>query len=169
MASVYIVGCMGAGKSTVGRQLGRSLHRPFYDSDRVIEERTGATIPLIFEKEGESGFRERESRAIEELTELDEIVLATGGGAVLREANRNLLKTRGYVVYLYATLHQLVERTRQDRSRPLLQTADPKAVLRRLLAERDPLYREVAHLIIPTAHRTVRDITTLICAELEAQ
>jgi shikimate kinase len=164
--SVFIVGCMGAGKTTVGRQLARLLHRPFHDSDRHIEERTGASVARIFEEEGEAGFREREEQAIDELTRLPGVVLATGGGAVIRAINRSHLRDRGFVVYLQATLHQLVERTRLDRSRPLLQTADPRARLKQLLRERDPLYREVAHLIVPTAHRTVRQLTQKIAEEL---
>lgn len=163
--SIFIVGCMGAGKSTIGRQLGRLLHRPFFDSDRVIEERTGASIPLIFEREGEAGFREREARVVDELTALPGIVLATGGGAVLLPCNRERLARRGFVVYLQASLARLLERTRGDRGRPLLQTADPRARLQELLQERDPLYREVAHLIVPTTHRTVRQLTTQIAEE----
>jgi len=165
--SVFLVGCMGAGKSTVGRQLARSLNRAFFDSDRVIEERTGATIPLIFEREGESGFREREAQVIDELTAQPAIVLATGGGAVLLPENRAHLRQRGLVVYLEATLNQLVERTRGDRSRPLPMNADPRERLQELLQQRDPLYREVSHLIVPTAHRTVRQLTNLITMELD--
>jgi shikimate kinase len=164
--SVFLVGCMGSGKSTIGRQLGRLLHRPFHDSDRVIEERTGADIPLIFEREGEAGFREREERILDELTSLPRIVLATGGGAVLSPASRERLHRRGFVVYLQAGLNQLIERTRGDRGRPLLQTADPRARLQEILQARDPLYREVAHLIVPTGHRTVRQLTHLIAVEL---
>jgi len=164
--SVFIIGCMGAGKSTVGRQLGRLLHRPFFDSDRVIEERTGASIPVIFEREGEAGFREREARVIDELTALPGIVLATGGGAVLRPCNRERIGRRGLVVYLQATVGQLLERTRGDRTRPLLQSADPRARLQELLLERDPLYRELAHLIMPTAHRTVRQLSQQIAEEV---
>ena len=164
--SVFLIGCMGAGKSTVGRQLARRLSRVFYDTDKVIEERTGTNIARIFEIEGEPGFRDREARVIVELAALPMIVLATGGGAVLRADNRQVLADHGLVVYLYATLGQLVERTRYDKTRPLLQTDKPEAVLERLLEERDPLYRDTAHLIVPTAHRTVRQIIDRICTEL---
>ncbi len=147
---IFLIGPMGAGKTTLGQQLARALKLPFLDSDRVIEERTGADIPLIFELEGEEGFRRREAKIIDELTQRDELVLATGGGAVLREENRRRLRERGLVIYLHAPLEQLLERTRRDRNRPLLQTEDPEARLRQLLEERGPLYRETAHLIAET-------------------
>lgn len=160
--NVFLVGCMGAGKTTIGRHLARMLDLEFVDSDREIESRTGAAIPLIFEIEGEAGFRDREARVIADLSERSGIVLATGGGAVLRPENRARLKDRGFVVYLRAPLKQLYERTRRDRSRPLLQAGNPRQVLARLVSERDPLYREVADLIIDTEHRTVKSIATEI-------
>jgi len=153
---------MGAGKSTVGRHLARSLEKTFLDSDKVIEERTGASISLIFEIEGEAGFRQREALVIDELTQRQNIILATGGGAVLSEENRRFLKERGHVVYLRAPLDLLVARTTRDRHRPLLANADPRQRLQSLLQEREPLYREAADLIIDTGHRTVRQVVSLI-------
>ncbi len=147
---IFLIGPMGAGKTTLGQQLARALKLRFLDSDRVIEERTGADIPLIFELEGEEGFRRREAKIIDELTQQDGLVLATGGGAVLREENRRHLRQRGLVIYLHAPLAQLLERTRRDRNRPLLQTENPEARLRQLLEERTPLYRDTAHLTIET-------------------
>jgi len=156
--NIYIIGPMGAGKSTVGRHLARALHKRFYDSDREIEERTGADIPLIFELEGEAGFRKRESRMLEVLTGLEGVVLATGGGAVLDPASRSRLVTHGFVVYLSAPLELLLERTTRDRSRPLLETDDPRARLEQILVERDPIYREMADMIITTSHRNPRHV-----------
>lgn len=155
---IYLVGPMGAGKSTLGRYLGQQLGRPFHDSDKVIVDRTGADIPWIFDMEGEEGFRRREEEIIEELTRLPEIVMATGGGAVLREANRRHLHERGVVFYLWTPVEVQLARTRHDRNRPLLQTADPERVLRELMAVRDPLYRDVAHHIIPTASGNLRKV-----------
>lgn len=156
--NIFLVGPMGAGKSTIGRQLARDLGKDFHDSDKVIEERTGADIPLIFELEGESGFRRREKAVIDDLTRLDNVVLATGGGVVLDPENRAALMSRGCVVYLQAPLAQLHERTRRDRTRPLLQTDDPLARLRAILEEREPLYLGVADLIVKTDSRTVRSV-----------
>ena len=157
---------MGAGKSTLGRYLGQQLGRPFHDSDKVIVDRTGADIPWIFDMEGEEGFRRREEEIIEELTRLPEIVMATGGGAVLREANRRHLHERGVVFYLWTPVEVQLARTRHDRNRPLLQTADPERVLRELMAVRDPLYREVAHHIIPTASGNLRKVADLVLDRL---
>jgi shikimate kinase len=153
---------MGSGKSTVGRQLAKAVNKRFFDSDKVIEERTGASISLVFEIESESGFRDREAQAIDDLTRMENIVLATGGGAVLRRENRVRLQERGYVIYLRAPLELLVERTSRDHGRPLLANADPRERLRSLLEQRDPLYREVADLIIDTGNRTVRQAVILI-------
>lgn len=160
--NLFLVGPMGAGKSTVGRHLARGLRKTFVDSDKVIEERTGASISLIFEIEGEAGFRQREAAVIDELTRRQEVVLATGGGAIMREDNRRCLADRGYVIYLRAPLELLVERTTRDRNRPLLANADPRRRLMDLMAEREPLYREVAHLIIDTGHRTVGQVINAI-------
>jgi len=139
---------MGAGKTTVGRQLAKRLGRPFYDSDHEIVERTGVPIPTIFEIEGEEGFRRRESQAIEELTASTDIVLATGGGVVLNPENRARLHNTGWVVYLNVPPTLLFERTRHDRNRPLLRVPDPLAKLEELHRQRDPLYREAAHTIV---------------------
>lgn len=153
--NIILVGLMGAGKTTVGKLLARHLDKCFYDSDHEIVRRNGVSIPLIFEVEGEAGFRRREEAVIEELSNLDNIVLATGGGAVLSAQTRALLKARGTVVYLRGSAEELWQRTRQDRNRPLLQTADPKARLRELYAQRDPLYREVADVVIDTSRQHV--------------
>lgn len=139
---------MGAGKTTVGKQLARRLSRPFYDSDHEIVERTGVPVPTIFEIEGEAGFRRRETQTIAELSVLPEIVMATGGGAVLDPENRRCLRETGWVVYLNVPPFYLHQRTRNDRNRPLLQVDDPLARLEELYAQRDPLYRETAHLIV---------------------
>jgi shikimate kinase len=158
---------MGAGKTTVGRAVARRLDRPFFDSDHEIEERTGARIPVIFELEGEAGFREREAQAIEELTSREGIVLATGGGAILRPENREALRTRGLVVYLRANPHDLWLRTRRDKNRPLLQTEDPKAKLEALFEVRDPLYRECAHFVIETGRPSVNGLVNMVLMQLE--
>lgn len=157
-SSIFLIGPMGSGKTAVGRQLARMLDLEFIDSDVEIEARTGVDIPLIFEKEGESGFREREQEAIQALTARDGIVLATGGGAVLREANRENLSQRGCVVYLQTSVDQQLERTRHGRQRPLLYTSDPKSKLRELLAERLPLYEGTADLIVSTDGRRVQAV-----------
>jgi shikimate kinase len=141
---------MGAGKSAVGRQLAKLLHLEFIDSDEEIETRTGVDIPFIFEKEGEEGFRKREVKVIDELSQKDGVVLATGGGAVADAESRNRLGGRGYVVYLYTTVKQQLERTQRGRNRPMLDNGNPKKVLEELMAIRDPLYREVADLIVET-------------------
>ncbi|NOX75271.1 MAG: shikimate kinase [Gammaproteobacteria bacterium] len=154
--NIIFVGPMGAGKTTIGKQLARQLGRDFYDSDRVIEERTGANIPLIFEMEGEAGFRRREKATIQELLGQENIILATGGGAVLDPDNRELFSRHGYVIYLCAPLEQLLKRTANDSGRPLLQTPDPKKKLQEILATRTPLYREVADTVIETDGNPVR-------------
>lgn len=155
---LFLIGPMGAGKTTVGLQLAQRLGLEFRDSDREIEARTGASIPLIFELEGEEGFRNREAAMIDELTQHEAIVLATGGGAVLRLDNRERLSSRGVVIYLYATVDQLVSRTGKDRNRPLLNTADPRARLAEIMAVREPLYREIAQITLETGDRTVRHV-----------
>jgi shikimate kinase len=147
---------MGAGKSTIGRLLSAELKLEFFDSDKVIEERCGANIPWIFEMEGESGFREREEQAIDELTQMGSIVLATGGGVVMREANRRHLSARGTVVYLCTSVEQQLARTAKDKNRPLLQAENPERILRDLFSARDPLYREIADIIIETDQRNPR-------------
>ncbi len=153
---------MGAGKTTVGRYLAELLNRPFIDSDHEIETRTGASIPWIFEKEGERGFRIREQAVIHDLTQLKNIVLATGGGAVTQSENRYNLHRRGAVVYLYTPVEIQLIRTHRDRNRPLLQVDHPEQKLRDLLQVRDPLYREVAHFIVETNQGSARDLAQKI-------
>jgi shikimate kinase len=164
--SIFLTGPMGSGKSTIGRQLAQQLAMPFHDSDHEIEQRTGVDIPLIFELEGETGFRKRESGVIDDLTRLPGIVLATGGGAVLHPENRERLGDRGTVIYLHTSVDQQLSRTAHDRNRPLLQTPDPRATLEALLAIRDPLYREIADLIIETDGMRVRDVVREIIRKL---
>lgn len=167
--NIFLIGPMGAGKSTIGRQLARALRAQFFDSDHVIEERTGAGIPLIFELEGESGFRAREKAVIDELTQRQGVVLATGGGAVLDPENRARLAARGRVIYLQTSVEQQLARTARDRNRPLLQTQDPRARLEELLRVRDPLYRETAHLTINTNGRRVGAVVKEILDRLGCQ
>lgn len=155
---------MGAGKTTMGRQIAKRLHMDFEDSDHAIEAHTGADIPLIFEKEGEDGFRKREIAVIDELTQLNHLVLATGGGAILAKENRQHLKNRGIVIYLHSDIKHLIERTRHDKNRPLLQTPDPAAKLRELMIIREPLYRETADIIINTGQQSIK---TVISAMLD--
>ncbi len=149
---------MGTGKSTVGKKLAKKLSLNFYDSDHEIEKRTGATINLIFEIEGEAGFRKRETQLIDELTSMNHIVLATGGGAVLDTKNRKNLTERGLAIYLKSDIKQLIKRTSRDSKRPLLQNDDPEAVLRKLLEDRGPIYEEVADIVIDTAELSINDI-----------
>ena len=158
MTKIFLVGPMGAGKSAVGRQLARLLHLDFVDSDEEIESRTGVDIPFIFEKEGEEGFRKREVKVIDELTQRDNIVLATGGGAIADAESRNRLGARGYVIYLYTSVRQQLERTQRSRNRPMLQNGDPAEVLEALMEERDPLYREIADLTVDTDGRRVQTV-----------
>ena len=153
---------MGAGKTTIGRQLAKQLGRKFYDSDKVIEERTGASIPLIFELEQEQGFRKREKAIIDELTQIDNVVLATGGGAVLDPENRQRLAERGHVIYLHAPIDFLLQRTSRDSSRPLLQTENPRRKLEELMETRDPLYREIADTVIETNSCPVKQVVAKI-------
>ena len=156
--SLFLVGPMGAGKSTIGRQLAKSLSCIFLDSDKEVEDRTGVGIPLIFELEGEAGFRARERGVIDDLTQRAGIVLATGGGAVLDPENRQHLRGRGQVIYLETSVDQQLARTARDRNRPLLQTENPRARLEELMQVRAPLYREVAHHVVDTDGRRVREV-----------
>ena len=156
--NIFFVGLMGAGKTTVDKLLAKRLGKTFYDSDHEIESRTGVNIPVIFELEGEAGFRKREVTALEELTAMHDIVLATGGGAVLCKQNRENLSQHGTVIYLRASVIELWHRTKNDKNRPLLQTDDPRGKLEKLYAERDPLYREIADIIIDTGDQSVGSI-----------
>ena len=164
--NVFLVGMMGAGKTTVGKLLAQHSGKTFVDSDEEIQRRTGVTIPHIFDIEGEAGFRQREANVIQDLMRLNNIVLATGGGAVLNEQNRGVLCRNGIVVYLKSTVHDLWQRTRHDHNRPLLQTADPRARLRNLYEQRDPLYTQVADLIMPTGKQSVHSLVLQLQQEL---
>ncbi|MEQ1488690.1 MAG: shikimate kinase [Methylotenera sp.] len=150
---------MGAGKTTIGRLIAKQMGMTFYDSDHEIERKTGVKIPLIFELEGEAGFRKRETAAIEELSQLNNIVMATGGGAVLLPENREFLKNNGKVIYLRANVHDLWVRTRNDKTRPLLQGGNIKQKLERLYIERDPIYSALADYIVPTGAQSAVEIT----------
>ena len=153
---------MGAGKSAVGRNLARTMHLSFVDSDDEIESRTGVDIPFIFEKEGEAGFRKREAVVIDDLSKMDGVVLATGGGAVEEAESRSRLGGRGFVVYLFTTVDQQVSRTQRGRARPMLENDDPRTTLEELLALRDPMYREIADLVVETDGRKVSAVATEI-------
>ncbi|ARO87247.1 shikimate kinase [Nitrosospira lacus] len=164
--NIFLVGMMGAGKTTIGKLLAHFLDKTFYDSDREIQKRTGVSIPVIFEIEGETGFRKRETEMLTQLLKSENIVLATGGGAVLNVKNREMLKRGGTVIYLRATVDDLWRRTRQDKNRPLLQTSDPRRKLAELYAQRDPLYRETAHIIVESGKRSARHLAQLLAQQL---
>jgi len=163
---ISLVGLPGSGKSTVGRQLARRLQLRFTDSDHVIEQRIGCPIREYFEREGEASFRDIEEQVLDELSQQSG-VLSTGGGAVLRDANRQRLHTRGKVVYLKSTPEELMRRLRHDTQRPLLQVGDPLQRLRELYAVRDPLYRETAHFVIDTGRPSVATLVNMIVMQLE--
>ncbi|MBV5308698.1 shikimate kinase AroK [Chromatium okenii] len=167
--NIFIVGPMGAGKSTVGRQLAEALSYSFKDSDQEIQRRTGVDIQTIFEFEGESGFRHRERQIIEELVNEERIVLATGGGAVLSPENRQNLSARGVVIYLHCSPEQQFSRTSRDRNRPLLETEDPLEKLRQVMEEREPLYRQVADLVVSTEKRGTSAVIKEIIRRLTAE
>ena len=166
--NIFLVGPMGAGKSTIGRQLARELKLKFVDTDREIEERSGADIPWIFDMEGEAGFRKREANIIAELSQQRDIVMATGGGAVVIPENRQHLSARGTVIYLYATVDQQVERTVKDKNRPLLQKDDPRQVLEDLFESRHPLYEEVADITVATGTQNPRNLAADIIQQIDA-
>jgi len=163
---VFLVGPMGSGKSAVGRQLARRLGLVFLDSDEEIEARTGVDIPYIFEREGEAGFRHREAEVIDELTQRENVLIATGGGAVLDPASRARLRERGRVVYLRTSVEQQLARTRRSEARPLLNNPDPRGTLARLFALRAPLYAEVAEITVDTDGRKVKSVVEQICLQL---
>lgn len=164
--NIFLVGLMGSGKTTIGRSLAKKLNLRFVDADQEIEARTGASIPLIFEIEGEASFRQREADVIRDLTAQQGIVLATGGGAVLSETSRKFLRERGTVVYLRASVASILQRTSHDRNRPLLQTADPRAKIEELSSQRSPLYEEVAHITIETGRPNVHSVVQNILSQL---
>ena len=164
--NIFLVGMMGAGKTTVGKLLAQHLGKNFIDSDEEIQQRTGVTIPHIFDVEGEAGFRQREVNVVKELVTLNNIVLATGGGVVLNEQSRDALRCNGIVVYLKSAVNDLWQRTRHDRNRPLLQAADPRAKLKELYEQRDPLYTQVADLVMPTGKQNVHSLVLQLEQEL---
>ncbi len=165
--NIFLVGMMGAGKTTVGKLLAKQMHKTFIDCDEEIRRRTGVTIAHIFDVEGEAGFRKREAAVIQDLTGHNNLVLATGGGAVLNEENRNSLIDNGIVVYLKSSIHDLWQRTRHDRSRPLLQTDDPLERLKALYHERDPLYAAVADLTLSSGKQSAQHMASMLQQELE--
>ena len=165
--NVFLVGPMGAGKTTIGKQLAQTLHLEFIDSDQEIEARTGAPIDWIFDIEGEDGFRKREKSVIEELTQKQGIVLATGGGAISEPENRTFLAGRGIVVYLETSIEQQVERTRRDKRRPLLQNEDPEATLIALNEKRDEMYREIADIIVATNENSIKSVANKIISQIQ--
>lgn len=167
LPAIFLVGPMGAGKTTIGKLLAKSLGRQFVDCDWYIVNQTGADIPWIFEKEGEAGFRDRETRALMDLTAMPNIIMATGGGAVGRSQNRTLLKN-GLVIYLDASVETQLARTKKDKNRPLLQSDNPKAVLESLYEQRNPLYREVADIIVPTGRAYPKQMIGEILLALDA-
>ncbi|MFS1701552.1 shikimate kinase AroK [Aestuariibacter sp. GS-14] len=164
--NIFLVGPMGAGKSTIGRHLADELHLEFYDSDQEIERRTGADITWIFDLEGEEGFRKREETVINDLTDKQGIVLATGGGSIMTKAVRNRLSARGIVVYLQTTIDKQVARTQRDKRRPLLQKDDPEQVLRDLAEKRNPLYEEVADYVVDTDDQSARAVANQIISKI---
>lgn len=167
--NIFLIGPMGAGKTTIGRQLAQALHKTFIDVDHEIESRTGVSIPTIFDIEGEAGFRSREAQVLADLAQGHDLVLATGGGAVLREDNRAVLKEYGMVVYLRADLEILYERTRRDRNRPLLQTPDPRGKIQVLLAKREPLYLGLADIVVETGQRPPASVARDVIQALKQQ
>ena len=169
MGNIFLVGMMGAGKTTLGKALARRLQREFVDTDKMLVERTGVSVTTIFEIEGEENFRRRESAVIAELATRADVVVATGGGAVLSAENRRVMRENGTVVYLRAKLESLWERTRQDASRPLLRTPDPRATLAELLEKRDPLYREAAHVVVDTGFQSAATLVSRVMNALGEQ
>ncbi len=168
LENIYLIGLMGAGKTTIGKQLAKALQRPFYDSDKVIEDSMGVNIPTIFSYEGEKGFRERERAIIKQLTAISGIVMATGGGSVLKPENREALKSTGFVVYLHCSIDKILYRTRHDTQRPLLRTDNPRQRLQNLLTERDPLYLECADFMIDSGALPGKTVVKTILQQYQA-
>jgi shikimate kinase len=166
--NLILVGMMGSGKTTMGRALAKHLGKDFVDSDEEIIKRTGVTVPHIFDVEGEAGFRSRETAAIKDLTTRNDLVLATGGGAVLAEENRMALQQNGIVIYLKASLHDLWQRTRHDRNRPLLQTRDPHGRLTELFQQRDPLYQQVSDIVVQSGKQSVNVLMQHLIEKIDA-
>jgi shikimate kinase len=167
-SNIFLVGMMGAGKTTVGRALATRMKREFVDTDRLLVDRTGVPVTTVFEIEGEEGFRRRESAILREICEDDERVVATGGGIVLDEENWRVMRESGTVVYLRARLESLWERTRHDSSRPLLATANPRERLAELLKQREPLYRAAAHIIVDSGPQSAAKLVNRVLAALRA-
>ncbi|MCB5162306.1 shikimate kinase [Marinomonas algarum] len=167
--NIILVGPMGAGKTTIGRLISQSMGKEFYDLDKVIEDNAGADIPWIFEREGEDGFRKRETQALESMIQSDagDCVIATGGGIVMRKENRDILREGALVIYLYASVSQQLYRTSKSSHRPLLQTGDPKATLTKLFEVRDPLYRDVATLVVETDARHPRSVANKVLSTIK--
>jgi len=168
LENIYLIGLMGVGKTTIGKQLAKALQRPFYDSDKVIEDLTGVDIPTIFFHEGEDGFRVREQEVIKELTEMSEIVMATGGGSIIKAENREALKNSGFVVYLHCSIDKILYRTRHDTQRPLLRTDNPRQRLQTLLAQREPLYQECADFKIDSGTIPTKTVVKSILQQYQA-
>lgn len=164
--NIVLVGPMGAGKTTIGKLLAKELDYEFKDSDKVIEKRCGADIPWIFDVEGEQGFRDREQQTIAQLCDEPRLVIATGGGAVMRQENRNMIAGNALVVYLKTSVNQQYERTHRDKNRPLLQTEDPFSVLTNLYKQRHPLYQEIADVIVETDKKNPKSVVKQIVAKL---
>ncbi len=164
--NIFLIGPMGAGKSTIGRQLANELHLEFFDSDAEIERRTGADIAWVFDVEGEAGFRAREEKVIFDLTEKQGIVLATGGGSIISKETRNRLSARGFVVYLETTIEKQVARTARDKRRPLLQNGEPQEILENLAESRNPLYEEIADLVVKTDNQSAKVVSREIIDKL---
>lgn len=168
LENIYLIGLMGVGKTTIGKQVAKALHRPFYDSDKVIEDSAGTNIPTIFEYEGEEGFRLREQQIIEQLTAMRGIVMATGGGSILRPENRDALKSSGFIVYLQCSIDRILFRTRHDTQRPLLRTENPRQRLQSLLVQREPLYLECADFKIDSGALPGKTVVKTILQQYQA-
>jgi len=165
--TIILIGMMGAGKTTIGKSLANYLDKIFIDSDQEIQKRTGVKIPVIFEIEGEIGFRKRDADMLQELIKINNIVLATGGGIILNEENRKFLKQKGIIIYLRATVNDLLHRTRHDKNRPLLQTTDLQAKLTELYDQRDPIYRELAHIVVEIGNLSVHQMVKYLSQKLD--